>query len=104
MPPQQLFPSGGLLTFTLHGPRSPLAHLFCSGRSDYFSAARTCRAPLRQVARGPLAPDTFGLVSHGSLVHLVAFRPLGRLELSKCLKYAHPDLPYSLTLIMRRQE
>ncbi|AYG64245.1 hypothetical protein CCGE525_36630 (plasmid) [Rhizobium jaguaris] len=26
MPPQQLFPSGGLLTFTLHGPRFPLAH------------------------------------------------------------------------------
>nr|AEI89661.1 hypothetical conserved protein [Sinorhizobium fredii GR64] len=28
VPPQQLFPSGGLLTFTLHGPRFPLAHFF----------------------------------------------------------------------------
>ncbi|AGB73274.1 hypothetical protein RTCIAT899_PA00920 (plasmid) [Rhizobium tropici CIAT 899] len=28
MPPQQLFPSGGLLTFTLQGPRFPLAHFF----------------------------------------------------------------------------
>ncbi|AIC29690.1 hypothetical protein IE4771_PA00184 (plasmid) [Rhizobium etli bv. mimosae str. IE4771] len=30
VPPQQLFPSGGLLTFTLHGPRFPLAHFFIS--------------------------------------------------------------------------
>jgi len=30
VPPQQLFPSGGLLTFTLHGPRFPLAHFFVS--------------------------------------------------------------------------
>ncbi|POH34087.1 hypothetical protein ATY30_00250 [Sinorhizobium americanum] len=30
VPPQQLFPSGGFLTFTLHGPRFPLAHFFVS--------------------------------------------------------------------------